>query len=132
MPTVVDGTRISHRRLILLCGCSTLYLRFSLPPGLTLGPHPSLVLSALSLRARTFLFPSPASGLYFCLPASCANISMFYLTHLWVVYHHSLVTSCTCHSRRLTYTLLIISYRLMAALAIPMPVPFGLLLILLH
>jgi hypothetical protein len=55
-----------------------------------------------------------------------------YLTRLWVVYHHSLATSCMCHSRRLTYTFLIISYRLMAALAIPIPVPFGLFLILLH
>jgi hypothetical protein len=56
---------------------------------------------------------------------------MFYLTHLWAVYHHSLVTSCTCHPRRLTYTLLIISYRFMAVLTNPMPVPFGIILIVL-
>jgi hypothetical protein len=67
--------------LILLCGCSPRPLYFP-PPGLILGPHPSLGLFTLSLRVRTFLFSSPVSGLYFCLH--------FLREHLNVLSHPSL------------------------------------------
>jgi hypothetical protein len=79
MPTVVGSTRIPHRRLILLCGCSLLY-----PPlGLTLGPHPSLGLSALSLRVQTFLFSFTRLRAIF-LPSG------FLCEHLYVLSHPSL------------------------------------------
>jgi hypothetical protein len=127
-PTDVRCTRSFHSMLILLCGRSTI-----LPPYLPRLRVYHWVLTHLWVCSRFpseyehFYFPSPAFGLYFFLPASCANISVFYLTHLWVVFHHSLVNPVYVSLSPLDVHILIISYSLEAVLALPILVPFGLL-----
>jgi hypothetical protein len=87
MSTVVECTRSPHSMLILLVDVALLCLCTFPASGFITGFSPisgSVHSLSLSLWVRAFLFSLTRLRVIFLSSALCANILMFYLTHLWV------------------------------------------------
>jgi hypothetical protein len=124
----VDRCRVYtqfHSILILLVDVSLLCLCNFPSSGFITGFSPiSRSVHSLSLWIRTFIFSLTRLRVIFLPSALCADFSMFYLTHLWAV---SVIIPVYESPSPLDVHKLIISLSLVAALAIPILVPFELL-----